>query len=533
MEVKVDTYDGILIGAGHNSLVCAAYMAKCGLKIAVFESEPEIGGAASTEEFLLPGYKSNMHANFFIGLEDFPIVNDLELSNYGFKWVTPEVQHAALYRDRTSVVLHRDVDKSVSSISRISKNDAESYRYLFERYAIELGPLLRSFLFHAPLAPEEIGNRIKGEKGKELLSFAKMSIGEAVDAYFEHPKMRTLFKLFAHAITVEDEPGTGMFLPSLFSSQTTLGLSVGGALELPKSLEKLIRSYGGEVFRDCNVEEVYRENGNAGGVVLGNGTKIAASSFIASGLNAPSSIRIVGEDAFPEEVNEKMNNWDWGFHSLMTLHLALSEAPKYLAEKYDPDVGKSFNIIFGADTDEEVSKNTEERRSGKFPSMPMGNGACNSLFDSSYAPEGGHVAFWWPGAPYRIDGNSPEKWNEIKESVTQQLIDIWSEYAPNLKSDTIRVAKLYSPNDLNIRNKNIVEGAVRMGAYTSNQLGINRPHPLLSGMRTPLEKFYLCGSSCHGGGLNGAPGYNAANAICEDLKIDKWWSQVPKPSLNS
>ena len=87
--------------------------------------------------------------------------------------VTPEVQHAALYRDRTSVVLHRDVDKSVSSISRISKNDAESYRYLFERYAIELGPLLRSFLFHAPLAPEEIGNRIKGEKGKELLSFAK------------------------------------------------------------------------------------------------------------------------------------------------------------------------------------------------------------------------------------------------------------------------------------------------------------------------------------------------------------------------
>ena len=72
-----------------------------------------------------------------------------------------------------------------------------------------------------------------------------------------------------------------------------------------------------------------------------------------------------------------------------------------------------------------------------------------------------------------------------------------------------------------------------MGAYTSNQLGINRPHPLLSGMRTPLEKFYLCGSSCHGGGLNGAPGYNAANAICEDLKIDKWWSQVPKPSLNS
>ncbi|MED5578657.1 MAG: NAD(P)/FAD-dependent oxidoreductase [Nitrospinota bacterium] len=529
----MDRYDGILIGAGHNSLVCAAYMAKSGLKVAVYESESEIGGAASTEEFLLPGYKSNMHANFFIGLEDFPIVSDLELSNYGFKSVTPEVQHAAVFRDGTSVVLHRDVEKSVSSISRISKSDAESYRYLFNRYAVELAPLLRSFLFHVPLPPEEIGNRITGEKGKELLSFAKMSIGEAIDTYFEHSKMRTLFKLFAHAITVEDEPGTGMFLPSLFSSQTTLGLPVGGARELPKSLENLIRSHGGEVFRGCKVEEIYRENGHAAGVILSDGSKISANSFVASGLNAPTSIRIAGEDAFPEEVNEKMRNWDWGFHSLMTLHLALSEPPKYLAENYDPDVGKSFNIIFGADTDEEVTNNTDERRSGKFPSMPMGNGSCNSLFDSSYAPEDGHVAFWWPGAPYRIDGDDPSKWDEIKEPMTQQLLDIWREYAPNLQGDVVRAAKLYSPNDLNRRNKNIVEGAVRMGAYTPSQLGVNRPHPLLSGMRTPLEKFYLCSSSCHGGGLNGAPGYNAANAICEDLKIDKWWTPVSAPSLSS
>ena len=112
-------FDGVVIGAGHNGLVCAAYLARAGLKVAVLDCEPEIGGGSSTKEFLLPGYQSNMHANFFIGLDDFPIVKDLELNKYGFKWLTPDVQHAALYRDGTAILLHRDAEKSAASISTI------------------------------------------------------------------------------------------------------------------------------------------------------------------------------------------------------------------------------------------------------------------------------------------------------------------------------------------------------------------------------------------------------------------------------
>ena len=110
-------FDGIIIGAGHNGLVCAAYLARAGLKVAVLENEPEIGGGSSTKEFLLPGYRSNMHANFFIGLDDFPIVKDLELNKHGFRWLTPDAQHAALYRDGTAILLHRDPEKSAASIS--------------------------------------------------------------------------------------------------------------------------------------------------------------------------------------------------------------------------------------------------------------------------------------------------------------------------------------------------------------------------------------------------------------------------------
>ncbi len=527
----MDQYDGIVIGAGHNGLVCAAYMARCGLKVAVFEGESEIGGGASTRDYLLPGYRSNMHANFFIGLEDFPIVRDLDLTRWGFRWVTPDVQHATLYRDGSAIVLHRDMEKSVASIARFSEKDAKTYREFFVRYAVELAPLMRSFLFHVPLPREEIATRVTGEMGRELLSFAPMNISEAIDAHFEHPKLRILFKLFAHAITVEADPGTGMFLPGLFSTHVTLGLPCGGAAELPRALEKLIVSQGGAVRTDSPVREVVRESGRATGIVLDNGERVSAGRFVASSLNAPASIRMAGEDAFPDEVVEKVRNWDWGFHSLMTLHLALAEAPQYAAAKFDPDVADSFNIIFGADSEEEVAQNARERRAGKIPSKPMGNGSCNSQHDPSYAPEGGHVAFWWPGAPYDIEGEGPGKWDEIQEEMTGRLIEVWREFAPNLTPENIRAANLFTPLDIERGNPNMVRGAVRMGAYKADKLGVNRPHPLLSGVRTPLEGFYLCGSSCQGGGLNGAPGYNAAGAIADDLNLEKWWSPLPAPAL--
>ncbi|HJP13963.1 MAG TPA: NAD(P)/FAD-dependent oxidoreductase [Nitrospinota bacterium] len=525
-------YDGIMIGAGHNALVCAAYMARSSLKVGIFESEEEIGGGSSTLEYLLPGYRSNMHANFFIGLDDFPIMSDLDLGRYGFRWLTPPVQHAALFRDGSAIVLHRDPEKSAASIARFSEKDAKTFRELHQRYAVELGPLMRSFLFHTPLPPAEIAERVQGEKGRDLLAFAPMSISGAIDAHFEHPRLRTLFKLFAHAITVEDEPGTGMFFPGLFSTQTTLGLPCGGALELPRALEKLVVEQGGEVHRSSRVREVIREGGRAAGGVLDDGSRHLANKFVASGLNAPASIRLAGEDAFPGEVNEKIRTWDWGFHSLMTLHIATSERPVYRAEEYDPAVGESFNIIFGADTDEEVEQNAQERRAGKIPTRPMGNGSCNSQHDPSYTPDGGHVAFWWPGAPYSIEGKGPEKWDEIQEEMTGRLLDVWREYAPNLTGDTLRAAKLFTPLDIERGNSNMVNVAVRMGAYKKDQLGVNRPHPLLSGLRTPLEGFYLCGSSCQGGGLNGAPGYNAAGVIADDLNLEKWWTPLPAPELS-
>ena len=154
----------------------------------------------------------------------------------------------------------------------------------------------------------------------------------------------------------------------------------------------------------------------------------------------------------------------------------------------------------------------------------MGNGACNSAVDPTYAPADGHSAFWWPFAPYAIGGD-PTEWDRGKAEYTERVLGVWREYASNLDDDNVRAKFLFTPLDVERLNVNMVRGAVRMGAYIPSQLGINRPHPLLSGTRTPIEGLYLCGSSTgNGGGINGAPGYIAANAIADDFKLERPWT---------
>ena len=178
---------------------------------------------------------------------------------------------------------------------------------------------------------------------------------------------------------------------------------------------------------------------------------------------------------------------------------------------------------------DDVASCFEDCAAKKFPKVLMGNGACNSLFDPSYAPAGRHAAFWWPFAPYSVDGG-PQEWERNRAGYTQRVLDYWRIYASNLEGDNLLGTYLFTPLDVEQLNANMRQGAVRVGAYVPNQLGINRPHPLMPGSRTPVEALYLCGSSSgNGGGINGAAGYIAANAIADDLRLKRTWKPVAAP----
>jgi len=264
-------------------------------------------------------------------------------------------------------------------------------------------------------------------------------------------------------------------------------------------------------------------------VAQADGRFIAGRKFVASAIDFPATVQMAGEELFPAPVREKAKAWHWGNHSLVTLHLALRHAPAYRAAAFDPDIARAYNIFFGMDHIDEVASCFEDCAAKKFPKVLMGNGACNSQFDPTYAPPGQHAAFWWPFAPYSVDGG-PQNWERHRADYSERVLEYWRVYASNLGDRNVLGSYLFTPLDVERLNSNMRQGAVRMGAYVPSQLGINRPHPLLPGSRTPVEGLYLCGSSSgNGGGVNGAPGYIAANAIAEDLRLKRPWTPVPPP----
>ncbi len=521
-----DTYDGIFIGGGHNSLVGASYMAMSGLKVAVLESTDIIGGGCSTKEVTLPGFKHNMHSNYYVGLDRSPILDDLELHKYGFSQVFPEQQQGCVFRDGTAFTIHRDVEKTVKSLERINKKDARTYKDLHIKFTEGMLDIITSFMYCAPLPPDELKARFSGPLGREFLSYGDLSMYEAVDQHFEDDRIRVLFKLFLGSFTLEDTPSTGIFFPRIFSRISNFALPVGGSANFARALGRVVERGGGRLYTNAEVKEVTVESGDATGVILADGTKIEATRFVASGVNWPLTVEMTGQDYFGAKLSKAAMEFKWANHALCTIHLALREAPDFSAAKFDPDINKPFNIFWGADSTEDITECFDTIHRGEIPRL-MGNGGSNSHIDPTYSPDGNHVGYWWPFAPFELKDGGAEAWDGRKEELTQEFIDAWTAYAPNVNRDNILGSYLYTPYDIVKTNPNMVRASHHVGAYIPEQLGYNRPHPDVSNFRTPVGKLYLCGSSSHvGGAVTGAPGYNCANAIADDLGIKKFWTPV-------
>src|SRR5262245_8517594 len=166
-------FDGIVIGAGHNGLTVAAYLARAGLRIAVLERNNRVGGGCSTDPDILPGFRLNLHANFYMGMSHCPLIEDLELYRYGFSYIEPPVQQAAVFRDGTCITIHKDLDKTCASLARFSKQDADTLRAPRHTSCLERRPLLACLRYNAPMQREQLLDRLRGAKAEELLSLAQ------------------------------------------------------------------------------------------------------------------------------------------------------------------------------------------------------------------------------------------------------------------------------------------------------------------------------------------------------------------------
>jgi len=521
-------FDGIVIGGGHNGLITAAYLAKAGLRVAVFESRPNVGGACATEELTVPGFKHNIHA-LYCKIHDSPVHRDLDLGRYGVSYVFPEVKQAFVQHD-DYFLYYQDVEANCNSIKRISAKDAETYRRVAAQWRQWYLDFIQPEMYSAPKPPDEWeAETRKKPGGKEYVDVVlNYSPLEYAAALYETDYCQ--FSIIRGAASAEyDVSAKGM--PTLvfativnwFAGKTALVR--GGTRRIPEALERIIEEHGGKIFTGQPVERIIVEGGVAKGIVLKDGREVHANRFVASAIDPVHTfLFMVGEDKLPAEIQERLAAYKFNETSLFRVHLALKERPIFEISKREPAVNDALLYSVGYESNEDLVKLVEQARAGRIPDIAGLSASVVTVHDPSQAPPGNHTAYIGINAPFDLAGGGPGRWVDLAHETAEKMLEKFREYAPNVTKDNILGRFAYSPKDIEEYLPDMVSGDICQGKICPEQLGYNRPWPGMSGYRTFIDRLYLCGAAAHPGGhATGAPGYNAANAIAEDLGIAKWW----------
>jgi phytoene dehydrogenase-like protein len=528
MNMPDATYDAVIIGAGHNGMTLAAYLAKAGWDVAVFESRHEEGGGLATEEVTRPGFLHNTHANYHTLVGVCPVYDELNLYDHGVRYVRPPVQMGALYSDGTALTIHTDVDKTCASIARFSQKDADTFRRLFNEAKGFMDLLIRTLMYSPPIPLLDITKALVTWKVEEISEFLSvhlrnMTVNDFLNQHFENERVKAML---AFHISVggycTDRKGLAISVPLLVGKVDNWHVCVGGSHNLAHALWEAVAHSGGHVFLNCGVEEIIIENGRATGVRLADGSVVAARHLVASSIDLEQTFLKLIKDGLSQEFIQKVESYphmDWSF---FTVHLALSEAPQYRAAEFDPDINQAWVLNVGYESLEDLNDDWQCIRRGEIPS-PKPNCTVNTLFDPLDAPEGCYTGLIRQFAPYDLAKGGPEAWDDRKQEYGQRCIDKWASYAPNLRGAIMDWAP-HTPLDITRRIVNMVKGDWMGGLIDPSNLLDERPFPELSQYRTPFKGLYMCGATQHPHGfITFAPARNALEIIAEDYHLERWW----------
>jgi len=522
----IESYDGIILGTGHNALVLQAYLCRAGLSVLSLDRAPTYGGGLATiENPRLPGFWHNTHSFFHRALAAMPWYRDLELARHGALYLEPELNVALLLRDGRSLQWWTDFEKTWASFAEFSRRDADTLR----RWRDEFVPIVQHILLpearSPPLPVEERERRLaKSALGRRLLEVAALSPLEFVEREFENDTVRAGL-LFFNGLREVDlrQRGFGHSIPALLASPHMAQMCCGGSARLAEALVRDIREHGGVVRTSAEPRAILFKQGKAHGVELTTGQRIEARGFVASGLNPQQTfLQLVDADVAGDALRAKAAAFQYNLLApLFGLNLALREPPRYRAAERDPALAQAFMVILGLERFGQFQEIVAAHERGQIPATVMW-GCCPTLFDPSQAPAGQHTAFMWEKLPYALNGDA-RTWDRAANEHGQAMLRLWTEYAPNL-ADAVLDSFCRSPLDTERTLPNMQAGDLLVGAFANGQVGANRPFAGAGRYRTPLPGLYLCGGSTHpGGNITGLCGYNAARVIANDLSAPMWW----------
>jgi phytoene dehydrogenase-like protein len=525
------TKDGIIIGAGHNGLVTAFYLAKAGFKPLVLERRAIVGGMAVTEEFH-PGFRCSTLADTCGPLLP-QILKDLQLERYGVQFINPPVRACALNLNGPPICVYEDVKRTSAELARTSPRDAASYPEFaatFSRIGRALRPLLS-------MTPPNVDSPTKGELwnlgklgwavrglGKKdeyrLLRYGPMAVADLAAEWFENEALRAMvaargiFGAFAGpwsagtsaALLLQAANDGRALLPATFVK--------GGMGALTQALAKAATDAGAEIRTDKEVESISVEKGKASGVVLTSGEHIPSWTNISDADPGVTFAELLDFGELMPTFRNKIQNYRTQ-GVVAKVHLALSELPNFIGtDKLKLVEQLSGRVHIGPDVDY-LERAFDAAKYGGFSPHPYLSITIPTLTDSSLAPNGAHVmSIHAQFAPYNLkDGD----WEARREELGDVIVNTLSDYAPNLK-ELIVGRRVLTPLDLE-RTFHLTGGHIYHGEMSLDQLFTFRPVIGCAQYRTPVGGLYLCGAGTHpGGGVTGAPGFNASREIIKHLK---------------
>ncbi|MEO8763570.1 MAG: NAD(P)/FAD-dependent oxidoreductase [Ginsengibacter sp.] len=523
-------YDGIILGAGHNSLVLQAYLCKAGLNVLCLDRRATAGGGLTTmEDPKHPGFLHNTHSFYHRSLNQMPWYRDLELERHGAEYIEPEFNVALLPGNGESLEWWTTFEKTVLSFKKFSKKDAQSLKDWRDRFLPIVEKILIPESQSPPMPPDQrVELLAKSREGRLLLETSALSPMEFVLREFEHPTIQAGLLFFNGLREVDLRcKGFGHHIPALIASSGKAQMCKGGSAVLAQALISCVAENGGTVKLRKELKKILVEGGKAVGVETSDGEVYRTRHFVASALNPEQTFIDLLDEAFvPPEWRRKAQNFEYNLIApLFALNLNLNAPPRYKAAENNPDLDKALMVILGLEHFKQYPAIVNHHEQGTIPPTVMW-GSCPTVFDPSQAPPGKHTAFMWEKLPYSLNGDATN-WDREKDIHGKHMLELWCRYAPNLEHDVIDWFTR-SALDTERTFPNMKRGDLLVGAFTNGQIGYNRPFNGAGEYRGHLKGLYLCGSASHpGGNITGLPGYNCAQVIFSDLNLPASWAPLP------
>jgi phytoene dehydrogenase-like protein len=516
------TADIVVAGAGHNSLITAAYLAKAGYECLVLDARQIPGGGAATEELLLPGYKIDSCSTGHTLIQVNPLLVNDELgliSDHGLEYLEPDPVGHVAFPDGDQLTMWLDLERTCEEVARFSRSDAEAYRRMIAEYDEVKGIFGRARSTPLGFGPSLEEMLLEHPRGRVWMRRNAISAWDIIRREFESRHVRAFMVWMAFQTLVPvDAAGSGVLAYSLIFGRQRRSWTIprGGSGSLTDALVRFIENHEGTVLCNRRVSRLVLQGGRCVGVETDDGERHLARSAVLSSMHVKHLVQMAPAEAWGEEFIYGVETYDTGMPG-MAAYFATTEPPLFAAPE-----GPIAAVSAGtAGWPEDVIRCGRDIKDGRFvEGVPWLLVATPTLVDPSRAPQGHHtVKLLSPQARGLPEGVN--HWNEIKDEVARRQLEHVRRFVPSLSDENIVASFVKSPADIERSNPHMIHGAFHGGDRSYPFNGKMRPVPGWAAHRMPIPGLYQKGGTTHtGGSITGFPGRNAAIVMLSDLGRD-------------